>query len=193
MIQILATIFGLTQGIFAWANKKINWVFYCLQYVFLGIFNLQASLYGDAFSSLVYIGVGVFGWIYWGKLKDKNINIQKASGKERFIYITIIIIATILLSIYLANFTDDVLPRLDAFTTVSGLVAIYYTLTKKIDTWVIWFINDVVFTIEYLMLPEPPVYLIVLNIIWAGMAVGSFINWYKLLKKETVPNVACTE
>ena len=95
----------------------------------------------------------------------------------------LIALGTFALSLVLKN-TDDPLPVLDSFTTVSSLVATYYMMKKKIDTWIIWFINDIFYAVEYFILPNQALYLFVLNVIWTFMAVGSYINWKNIMKGE---------
>ena len=57
-------------------------------------------------------------------------------------------------------------------------------MIKKIDTWVIWFINDIFYAIEYFILPEQAFYLFLLNLIWTVMAVVSYINWNKIMMRR---------
>jgi nicotinamide mononucleotide transporter len=82
--------------------------------------------------------------------------------------------------------TTDPLPFLDSFTTVSSLVATYYMMTKKIDTWILWFINDIFYAIEYYILPQQAFYLFLLNFVWTFMAIASYINWIKIMKGDEV-------
>ena len=103
--------------------------------------------------------------------------------KERIIYCLIILISTIVIFLVLGK-TDDPLPLLDAFTTTSSFVATYYMMTKKIDTWIIWFINDIFYAVEYLMLPEKALSLFLLNVVWTIMAVLSYMNWNKVMKGD---------
>ena len=56
-------------------------------------------------------------------------------------------------------------------------------MKKKLDTWIIWFINDIFYAIEYFILPDKALYLFALNVIWTVMAVGSYISWKKLMKE----------
>ena len=179
-IEVGATVLGLIQGYLVMINKRSNWIFYILQMIFLIIFSFINHLYGDVFNNSIYLIMGVIGFVLWNK-KDK-IKISKASIKEKIAYIFIIIVGTIIVGISLKN-TDDPLPILDAFTTVSSLVATYYMVKKKIDTWVIWFINDIFYAIEYFILPNQALYLFVLNIIWTVMAILSYYNWKKLMKE----------
>lgn len=184
MIEIVATLMGLIQGVLVWANKRSNWIFYCIQYAFLGIFSFIAHLYGDVTNSILYFCVGVVGWILWNKNKEER-PIGKCSKFERTVYSTIIIVSTIVVYIVLKS-TNDPLPLLDAITTTTSYVATYYMVTKKTDTWIVWFINDILYVTEYWLLPDQALYLMALNIVWTGMAIGSFITWNKIYKKQEV-------
>ncbi len=116
--------------------------------------------------------------------KNKKRPVRACSWRERGIYTAAIALGTAAAFLVLRT-TKDPLPLLDAFTTVSSLVATYYMLVKRIDTWVIWFINDIAYIVEYYLLPDMALYLLLLNIVWTGMAVGSFLNWRNMMKKET--------
>ncbi len=178
--EVGATAFGLTQGVLVMLNKRSNWIFYISQMIFLIIFSLINHLYGDIANNSFYLIVGIIGFILWSNKKESN-KITKASNKERIIYVIIILITTIVLSLVLKQ-TDDPLPLLDSFTTISSLVATYYMMKKKIDTWIIWFINDIFYALEYFILPNQALYLFALNLIWTFMAIFSYINWNKIMK-----------
>lgn len=182
IFEIGATVFGLIQGVLVMLNKRSNWIFYILQMIFLIIFSTLNHLYGDLVNNSIYLVIGVVGFMLWNNNKESN-KITKASIKERIIYVLLIALGTITLSTFLKN-TDDPLPLLDSFTTISSLVATYYMMKKKIDTWIIWFINDIFYAIEYFILPDQAVYLFGLNIVWTFMAVGSYINWNKIMKGQ---------
>lgn len=179
-LELGATVLGLIQGYLVMINKRSNWIFYILQMIFLIIFSTINHLYGDIVNNSIYLVLGIVGFILWNK-KD-NIKITKTRIKEKIIYIGIILIGTIIVGITLKN-TDDPLPILDAFTTVSSLVATYYMVKKKIDTWIIWFINDIFYAVEYFILPNQALYLFALNLIWTIMAIASYYNWNKLMKE----------
>ena len=182
IFEIGATVFGLIQGVLVMLNKRSNWIFYILQMIFLIIFSTLNHLYGDIANNSIYLVMGVVGFILWNNNKESN-KITKASTKERIIYILLIALGTIILGIVLKN-TDDPLPLLDSFTTISSLIATYYMIKKKIDTWIIWFINDIFYAVEYFFLPDQALYLFALNIIWTFMALGSYINWDKIMKGQ---------
>lgn len=180
-LEIGATILGLIQGVLVMFNKRSNWIFYILQMAFLILFSSMNHLYGDVVNNSIYLVMGFVGFILWNRNSDTN-KITTTSKKEKLIYILLIIVGTLGISTILKN-TNDPLPMLDAFTTITSLIATYYMVKKKIDTWVIWFINDIFYAIEYFILPNQAFYLFLLNVVWTLMAVGSYSNWKKLMKE----------
>ena len=181
LLELGATILGLIQGVLVMLDKRSNWIFYIFQMIFLIIFSSINHLYGDIVNNSIYLIMGVIGFIMWDRSK-KTSKITRTGYIEKIIYVLLIIISTIILGFVLKQ-TDDPLPILDAFTTTSSFVATYYMMKKKIDTWIIWFVNDIFYSIEYFILPDQALYLFALNIIWTFMAVASYINWKKLMKE----------
>lgn len=178
--EIGATVFGLIQGVLVMLNKRSNWIAYVIQMLLMIVFSFSMHLYGDVTNSTIYLILGIIGFVIWNKKDDKDI--KKCSVKERIIYCSLIAVATVV-GYFILSKTDDPLPMLDAFTTVSSFIATYYMMTKKIDTWFIWFINDIFYAIEYFILPEQAFSLFILNVIWTGMAIISYLNWKKIMNK----------
>jgi nicotinamide mononucleotide transporter len=178
-LEIGATVFGLIQGVLVMFNKRSNWIAYSIQMLLLIMFSVSMHLYGDVINSSIYLVLGIIGFILWNREDTKEI--KRCSTKEKIIYTSVIAIFTIV-GFLILRATSDPLPLLDSFTTVSSLVATYYMMTKKIDTWVIWFINDIFYSIEYCILPDQAFYLFLLNVIWTFMAVASYISWSKIMK-----------
>lgn len=178
--EIGATILGLLQGVFVLFNKRVHWIFYILQMSFLVVFSIMNKLYGDMCNSAFYLIVGVVGFILWNP-KRKQQAIQECSYWEKIGYTVFILLGTICLMGLLKQ-TDDPLPVIDSVTTVSSFVATYYMVCRKIDTWIVWFLNDICYIIQYALLPQPAFYLLSLNIIWTVLAVLSYIQWKKIMK-----------
>ncbi len=180
-LEISATISGLLQGILVMFNRRSNWIFYILQMIFLICFSLQNRLFGDVINNSVYLVMGIFGLILWQQKKE--FKITQCSYKERLFYITFIFLSTVIVGFILKQ-TADPKPFTDAFTTTSSLTATYYMIKKRIDTWIIWFINDIVYAFQYFSLANPAYYLFSLNVIWTVMAVLSYINWKRIMKGQ---------
>ena len=175
MLEILATTFGLIQGATVMMNKRCNWIFYIIQMILMAIFSWQNHLYGDTINSSIYVIFGLVGYGMWGS-DGKLISIS--SKLDIAVYCVLIISGTYFIRAILIS-TNDPLPTLDAFTTISSFVATVLMVEHKLDTWVVWFINDIAYIVEYWLLPDQALYLLGLNIIWTIMAVSSFIIWRK--------------
>lgn len=181
--EILATIFGLIQGILIMQNRRCNWVFYILQIIMLIVFSAISHLYGDVVNNMIYLGMGIYGAILWGRGKTQR-PITQCDRMGRIRYTAIIAIGTVVIGLILRQ-TNDPLPWIDAFSTTSSFVATWYMVHRKIDTWIIWTINDLVYIAEYSFLPNTAYWLIGLNAIWTIMAIMSYKNWKKIMLKET--------
>lgn len=180
---------GLVQGVLVLLNKRINWIFYVMQMVLLLVFSWYNHLYGDVVNDIVYIAIGCIGWYTWGKPDSK---ITRCRITEKVIYV-FVILAVSAAAFYILSKTDDSLPMLDSFTTVSSFAATYYMMRRKIDTWVIWFINDIAYSLEYFLLPNQSLLLMSLNIIWTVMAVASYIAWFKEMSSAPQPETTNNE
>lgn len=183
-IEIIATIFGLIQGILVMLNKRSNWIFYILHITMLFVFSCINNLYGDMTNNIIYLGMGIYGAFLWSN-KNKSHKITECTKKEKYKYTAVIAFGTIFIGLLLKH-TSDPLPFLDAFSTVSSFVATWYMVKKKLDAWIIWIINDLVYVVEYALLPDIAYWLIGLNLIWTAMAIASYKNWKQIMKKEII-------
>lgn len=182
LLEIFATMFGLIQGILVMQNKRSNWVFYILQIITLFVFSAINHLYGDMTNNVIYLIMGILGAVMWSRTTREQ-RITKCGIWERVLYVFVIAFGTICVATWLRQ-TDDPLPWLDAFSTVSGFVATYYMIRRKLDTWIIWTINDIAYVFEYFLLPNTAWWLLCLNAVWTTMAVLSYVNWNRIMKKD---------
>ena len=180
--EILATAFGLVQGVLAMLNKRVNWVVYVIQLVFLILFSYESHLYGDMWQSVVMIGICAYAFVTWGKPESK---VTTLSSYHRIDLVGITAFAWVVVAMILQK-TNDPLPGFDSFTTVTTFVALGLMAERKLEAWVVWFVNDVVYIVEYAMLPDQALYLLGLYVIWTAMAVLTFYTWHKDYKKGLI-------
>ena len=173
-LEIFATVFGLIQGILVMLNKRCNWIVYIIQLAFLIGFSYVNRLYGDLVQSGIMVAICIYAFIQWGKPES---SITFLSGNRRVATATIVAIGTLAGYIILRG-TNDPLPLLDSFTTVTTFVALALLSLRKIEAWVVWLVNDLAYMVEYAMLPDQAMYLLALYIIWTFMAVLSLVTWY---------------
>lgn len=182
MLEISITILGLIQGVLAMLNKRINWLVYAAQMALLVAFSWFAHLYGDMAQNAIYFFICITSWYAWkeGNIADK---ISVLNNIHRTICIIVIILLTVLGWLILKN-TDDPMPWTDSFTTITTFTALALMMFRCVETWLVWFFNDIAYMYQYFNLPDQAIYLFGLYIVWTGMAIFSFINWYRIYNKH---------
>ena len=184
MLEIFSACCGLIQSILILFKRKENWIFYLLNILTLTIFSFTAKLYGDVIENLVYVVFGFLGLFTWysvsvsKKIFGNENNIRYANWKERIFYVFMFLSISVGMYFFLKS-TDDPFPFLDAITTGMSFTATLMMAFKRVDSWVVWFVDDILMAYVYFSLPEKAIYLMALNIIWVILAVGTFWTWHK--------------
>lgn len=182
-IEILCVILGLIQGVLAYLNKRSNWIVYALQMAALIGFSVVNNLWGDTFQNAVYLIICLYSYFY---LWDKGGGFDKVSTLtwgSRIGWVTAIALGTLCIGKFLSTTTDP-LPYVDSFTTVTTFAALLMMSYHKIESWIVWFINDIAYIYEYYAIPNQAVYLIGLYVVWTALAVFTFINWVKIYNSQ---------
>lgn len=179
MIEIIASVLWLIQWVLIMMNKRSNRIFYILQMIFLVIFSYFAKLYWDMGLDLLYIWFGIIWYISRWKKESK---IQSLSNKSLLLTIWVWTIATFIVYFILER-SWDVLPVMDSITTVISIIATILMVRRKIESWIFWLIWDILYCVQYLLLPDMALYLFILNLIWTALAVATYIQWYKEMKQ----------
>ena len=188
VIELIATLCGLIQGVLILFSKRESWFFYILNIAFLIAFSFQAKLYGDVFENAIYLLIGFFGLFAWyskyvSSLFEKFIQMRYSNRKEIVVFTLAISLISVATYGYLVR-TDDPFPLLDSITTGMGFVATLMMAIKRIDAWIIWLIDDILMACIYFLLPSQGCYLMILNIVWIFLAIGSWWNWHRIWRKQ---------
>ncbi len=187
-LEIYGTAFALVQGALILFNKKESWVFYCAYTLAFLVLSVYFRLYGDVIENATYIIMGIVGVVGWYG-SEKVQTTTWLSAKQRGLSGVAIVCLSVAV-VWFLTLTDDPLPLLDGITTAMGLVATYLMAKRKVEAWIVWFVYDILMVVIYYMIPQQPVYLMVLNVIWTLMAVGSFIHWSRDAKKDKMMTAA---
>lgn len=189
MLELFTAICGLIQSILIMLNKKENWIFYMMNIGALTLFSFRVKLYGDVMENSIYILFGLIGLCTWyseriaGKLFEDGNHIRFCSNKERILYTIMFLIISATAFVWLVK-TDDPSPFLDAITTGMGCTATLMMALKRVEAWYVWLIDDILMAYIYYSLPEHGFWLMLLNIIWVGLAIGSILTWTKEANKR---------
>lgn len=181
MIEILAVIFGIAQSVLIMLNKRSNWIFYILQMIFLVIFSYNVHLYGNVILNIVYVMFGVVGYINWKRDEGENISVFKKN--EILFYSILSILLLFIVGAYVFGMPGE-FKTFDILTVWTSILATIAMVKHKIEAWILWFINDILYIITYFQLEDQPIYLIIMYIFWTIMSVLTFISWKKEYKKQ---------
>ena len=146
--------------------------------IFLAVFSYTVHLYGNVILDVLYIILGVVGYINWNKEKGKDKEVSRLVKSDASAYFVISIFLFVLVGVYVFLMPGE-FKEFDILTVWTSILATLAMVKHKLEAWIIWFINDVLYIITYFMLPDQPWYLIAMYVFWTGMAVMSYIVWRK--------------
>lgn len=166
VLQWMATVFGLLQGLLILLKRKENWTFLLAQSVTYMVWALGSNLYADVLEQSVYIVLSILGFSIWyqkfrGKFFDTKIH--QISFADAVISTGVMGVLAVVFYFWLLK-TNDPYPELDAITTAIGFVATFLMARKVVECWVLWLVSDILGCIIYFDMSAPG--LTILNFIW---------------------------
>jgi nicotinamide mononucleotide transporter len=138
----VASFIGVYLGT---TGKRITWPWWILSSSLYGVFFYQVDLFASAALQIIFIAAAIYGWFGWaptgavpGTISTRN-RITIAIGT----IVSVAILSPVLADIGAAATWTD------AFILIGSLVAQLLMIYEKYETWVLWFIVNVVATIQY--------------------------------------------
>jgi nicotinamide mononucleotide transporter len=138
----VASFIGVYLGT---TGKRITWPWWVLSSSLYGVFFYQVDLFASALLQIVFIGAAIYGWFGWaptgavpGTISTRN-RLRIAIGT----LVSVAILSPVLADIGAAATWTD------AFILIGSIVAQLLMVYEKYETWVLWFIVNVIATIQY--------------------------------------------
>ena len=179
--EIIAVVTGFLYLILISFSKRIAWVFGIISsaiYVYMayiGAIYLQAGL------QFVYVVLGIFGFINWGKSAETKLKIW--SLKKHLL----VGIPTLLLALtigFVFSKTNQKLPYLDAFISAFAILATYLTTKSILENWLYWIVLNLLSMYLWHETEQDLQYIVFLFAVNTLMAVFGYIFWRKKWKSE---------
>ena len=174
---IIYLLLAVRQNIFCWLAAGISsTLYFFIMY--------SAGLYMEAYLQIFYLFMAFYGWSQW-RTNDVLV-VRTWNKKNHLIALVLITLLTLTSGYILENYTDAVLPFLDALTTWGAIVATYMVAKKLIENWIYWFVID--FISVFLFMSRD---LFLTGLLFIGYLVIIFFgyrSWNKILqdKKRTI-------
>jgi nicotinamide mononucleotide transporter len=188
--------FGVFFGLIAvWLSAKANilsWPVGIVNVVLAFFLYYQIQLYPDMFLQIFFLITNVIGWWRWlNPKKDEQDRKQELKvsfmGWKLFTVILLLSIAgTVLLGSMASRLHEwfpnvfqlpSAFPYVDSFITVMSIVTTYFMIEKKVESWIIWIIVDVVATVLYYM--KGVKFYSFEYLIFTGLASYGLYHWIK--------------
>jgi len=196
--------FGTVLNILSvWLVTRKNiwtWPVGIVAVVLFGILFYQIQLYSDLIEQGYFLLTGFYGWWLWLRpgghdrhVQDADLGVERASRQTRLLTGGIIAAGTASLG-YVMQHVHFYFPRLfplpasfpylDAFTTVMSFAAQLLMAHKKIESWYLWIVVDVIGIWLYYV--KDVKFVSLLYVIFLVLATKGFLTWAAELRKRPV-------
>ena len=195
-LEFTGTLFNLAS---VWLVAKRNiwtWPIATIGVILFGIMFYQIQLYADFFEQIYYFITGLWGWYLWQTGKDKGsdgkVAITRNTRRMNLYWISGIAATSIAAAFLLTNlnawlpglFPEPAsLPALDATTTIMSFAATILMIKRRVESWVLWVLVDIIAVGLYYYKEVP--FVALLYLIFLGIASNGLIGWYRLGRKVT--------
>lgn len=183
VLELLTFVFGIWSVHLA---KKVNiWVYPTglIATVITVYLMYHASYYGDMVVNFYYSIMSIYGWFMWSKKTNKpDLQITKINGKEKWIGLLLFLI-TMIFTFLVYLFFDyklEIPNYIDIFTTAIFFTAMWYMALKKIESWILWIIGDIL--VIPLFLYRGLGVISLQYVIFTILAILAYLEWKKILK-----------
>lgn len=189
-----AEVLGFGTGVLnVWLlvrQNVANWAVGILNVLLLMVVFATYGLYADASLQVVYVALGLLGWWRWqrGGERGGRLEVSRTTRAEWTVLAVAGVAATAGLWLLLDRVTDSTVPLADALTTVLSLVATYLQTRKKVESWWIWIVADLIYIPLYLY---KDLWLTgALYVVFLGLCVAGLLAWHNALRARAPEPVA---
>ena len=195
-VEFFGTIFTAWSVYLAAKNKLSTWPIGILGIILYSFLFYQVHLYSDLVEQIYYFITSFWGWWLWthpknSEVTENNKELKVGYTKEKFNFLAVVMM--ILLTVVIGYVMTQIhiwsptlfpepasFPYLDAFTTVMSFVATIYLAKRKIESWYIWILVDIIGV--WLYYQKGVVFISLLYFAFLINAIKGYFEWIKNYK-----------
>lgn len=172
-------LLAIRQNIWCWACAAGSTAIY------IWLFHSVALLMESALN-VFYLLMAAYGWCQWrhgGRERDE----LPVTTWPAWTHVTALGSVALLAATsgaWLAEHTDAALPYLDSATTWGAVWATYLTARKVLETWVYWFVIDLVSIYLYAVRGLPLT--VLLFVLYVALVPIGYLAWRRDLRRDVV-------
>ncbi len=188
IMGIISATTGVACVVCTGKGKLSAYVFGLVNSVLYAIISYEAKLYGETMlNAIYYVPMQFVGFYIWShNMNSETHEVEKKHMKNmgRVLVVASIVTGTYLYGLLLKNM-GDAMPFVDAFTTVSSVVAMLVSVKMFAEQWWIWIAVDV-FTVymwvcNYIV-GNDNIATLLMWIVYLGNALLMCVKWEKEIR-----------
>ncbi|NND70840.1 MAG: nicotinamide mononucleotide transporter [Rhodothermales bacterium] len=177
-IEASGLVFGLACVILLIRQSILTWPL-GIAYVLVSLYIFyESKLYADLILHVFFLWMNIYGWYYWinGNTEAEiELPVTRESPKVLSGLLLLSAVGVVLCGYLFTQFTDASLPYWDSTTTILSFTAMWLTARKKIESWHLWFVVDVLASGIYLF--KELYFYAVLYGVYIGLAIAGYLSW----------------
>jgi nicotinamide mononucleotide transporter len=145
-IEIIGTVLALFYLYFSIKQKILLWPFGIASSALYIYIYFVAKFYAEMGLQFYYLFISIYGWYFWakGRINTENVRIKKTDLKTAFYLISITILLSVGIGLFLDKMTDSQIPYWDSSTAAASITATWMLARKYIEHWLVWIIVDAI-------------------------------------------------
>jgi nicotinamide mononucleotide transporter len=179
ILELIAVVTGLIGVWLGTTGKKSTWPWWALSSVLYSWLFYEWELYASAALQFVFIAAAIWGWFGWG---PKGAQPKTATAKQRIVIGLIAVASWLIIAPALAS-VGAAATWPDSFGLVFSVVAQVIMVRQYTETWVVWLVVDLAYTVLYAT--QGLWFTSILYLVLTGIALRGLLTWQnKLTKRE---------
>jgi nicotinamide mononucleotide transporter len=151
-VELIGTLFGLISVYYASVVNVATWPTGIVNELFLFVLFFQVRLYADMFLQVYFFVITIYGWYKWNSnITDNRVSILDLKAK---LLLSVLIVAGSVGTGFVIRDLHNLLPHyfpvqaaypfIDSGIMVASIFATILLSRKKIETWYLWILIDVI-------------------------------------------------
>ena len=192
LMGIISSTTGVACVVCTGKGKRSAFIFGLVNSILYAIISYQATLYGETMlNAIYYVPMQFVGFYIWNKhMDDTTKEVQKRHMKwsQRALLVFAIAISTVVYGIVL-KMLGDAMPFVDAFTTVSSVIAMIISIRMFAEQWWIWVAVNVFSVYMWwcnFMTGSDNMATLLMWVVYLGNAIIMLVKWEKEAKNHEI-------
>lgn len=182
-VEIAAALLGFVNVVLIVRRTIWNYPFGIIMVILYAWIFWDYRLYAEAGLQAYFLVIQCFGWWWWlnGRGGDGRIIVLRAPALEIGTCIATAAVVALMLGWALAHYTDADLPYWDATVAALSVVAQYLLARRRLESWLVWIVVDVLAIGIYLTKGLYPT--VMLYVLFLGLATSGWVVWLRVFRR----------